>query len=131
MLAQANAFRTKLGVQVSSDLEAYFREFPNEREYIKESFKPGSYAITRARDEFSTYGWLCQCRSRIELNKMVVECTFPHKSSLDRSFKLQLTEDGAVGLSDMPIADLSKYLLAPVLFSRLIAGDPPGPSESD
>lgn len=131
MREPAKRFQTTLAAQVITDMEAYFREFPNERENIRESDEGGFHVITRTRNETANYSYLCQVRSAIATSTMVLTCMFPHRQSLDRTFNLILTAEGAVELSGITVAGLSKYLLAPVLFDRLIPDDPPEPSEGD
>jgi hypothetical protein len=132
MLEQVNVFRTRLAAQIAADLALYFHEFPNEHAYVTSSFEAGTYIITRTRDELATYdGWVAEARSKIDVRTLVIHCQFPHLPSRDGLFALVLTEDGTVGLSEMSIADFSKYLLSPVLFCSLISDDPPEPSEAD
>src|SRR5579863_1644159 len=119
VVAAERVFQESLGLQVSSDLEWYYKEFPKERESIHWETGAGITVITRVRDESSLYeGTPCQARSRIQSIKMVLECRFPHRPTKDRQFKIVITAEGAIGLEDMAITDLSRYLLAPVLFDR-------------
>jgi hypothetical protein len=115
----------------TSDLQTYFREFPQEVQNIQRETEAGDAIITRTRDEESVYeGLRCEVRSKIELRRMVVECRFPHRPRLDKEFKMIITAEGALALADSSIADLSRYLLAPVLFDKLIPDDPSDVPES-
>ncbi len=131
MRGPANEFQKSLYVQVTIDLNAYFKEFPNERDNIQQSVESGLAVITRLRSESAEYGYLCQVRSGIVLRNLVVQCMFSHRPSLDRTFTLVLRDDGAIGLSDMSISELSQYLLAPVLFDQLISSGSPDSPQTD
>lgn len=127
----ATEFQQLLSNQIFSDLHAYYREFPQEAPYIHHANEPGTSIITRLRDENSEYvGVPCQVRFSIEVRQMVVECRFPHRPDMDKMFRIVINAEGALGLADGSVADLSRYLLTPVLFDKLIP-PPPGPSEGD
>jgi hypothetical protein len=117
---QALAFVALLTEQIMSDLHEYYGEFPAETPYIETTNEDGASFITRLRDESSNYvGLKCQVRSSVEITQMVVKCSFAHRPSLDKDFKIIIGVDGKLALSDASISDLSRYLLAPVLFDKL------------
>ena len=116
----ARRFRSLLSDQINSDLEHYFKAFPNERAHIQISEAQGASKITRLRDETSTYeDILPAVVFSIEINALVLQCHFTHRDGMGRRFPLAIRDDGAVGLASGTIASLSEYLLAPVLFNKL------------
>jgi hypothetical protein len=124
-------FGKVLAKQIFSDLHAYFKEFPQEHPNITQEPEPGVSVITRTRDEDTVYeGVPVQVRFNIDVCEMKIECSFPDQPALDRQFKMALTPEGALSLADVSIAGLSRYLLTPVLFDKLIPNDPPSPSEA-
>jgi hypothetical protein len=125
-------FQTSFGDQVGYDIEAYFREFPSERGNIQRESEAGVYLITRTRDEGSIYtGLACQVRTSISVHEMLVECSFPHRPALDKKFRLIINPDGAVGVAECSVADLSRYMLTPVLFDKLnLNVDLPGTADA-
>jgi hypothetical protein len=129
--AAAGEFQEALSAQIFSDLSAYFREFPQERPNIQDANEPGVSIITRSRDEDTVYdGAPCQVRFSIDVRRMEIQCSFPHNSTMNRQFKMAITPEGALTLADGSVAELSRYLLTPVLFDKLIPNDPPSPSEA-
>jgi hypothetical protein len=61
---------------------------------------------------------------------MALICEFPHKLGMDKVFDMALNpDDGSIALTDCSIAALSKYLLTPVLFDKLISSESPDPSQ--
>ncbi len=117
---QALAFVALLTEQIMSDLSEYYREFPAEAPYIETTNEEGASFITRLRDESSNYvGLKCQVQFGVEITQMILKCSFGHRPSLDKDFKIVIGVDGELALSDASISDLSRYLLAPVLFDKL------------
>ena len=128
----AGEFRQALSEQINSDLQAYSREFPEEAQYIQIGSELGPSTITRLRDHESEYGGdPCIVTFSIEVTEMVVECNFSLHPNLGRSFRIVLSADGRLALADASIADLSRYLLTPVLFDKLFPGGAPDHSEND
>lgn len=117
----ARAFSQSLNAQMHHDLAAYFREFPEERQYIQTEARTaqGLSRINRVRDEQSTYGFECAVEFGCEVSGMVFTCRFAHEPGLDKDFLIELKEDGSLGPASCSVADLSQYLLGPVLFNRV------------
>ncbi len=112
-----------LSKQVFTDLEAYFAIFPEERKNIDSANEGNVFVLTRINFDASIYAGLpCQVRTTISVQDLAVLCCFPHMPKMDRSFRIELDqESGALCLMGTTIADLSRYILTPVIFDRLVA----------
>jgi hypothetical protein len=129
-LEAINEFRALFSEQIESDLEAYFKEFPDEYENIAlGQDRPFSY-VERMKCDDCKYDFLCQARTKISVDSMTVYCEFSHRPNLNRPFSIIIDDNGRMRLAEGSIADLSRYLLSPVLFDRLIP-DAPSPSEPE
>ena len=122
-------FRQLLSGQIESDLRAYRVEFPEETQNIHNFNEADVSIIARLRDRDSEYAETpCRVQFKIVIERMALMCGFPHNPRMDKTFNIVLNTDGTLGLADASVADLSQYLLAPVLFDKLIAKVPEGDS---
>ena len=123
-------YMASLTAQIRRDLLAYYAEFPEEEEHIEEHHTEDGTTIIRksapASERF--VGITHSVEFAFEITSMVLICKFTHAPQLNKEFPLMLKSDGEVS-AGITIQDLSKYLLAPVLFSTIPAAELQRPSE--
>ena len=120
-------FAANLRQCIHEDMEAYNKHFPAERHHIEvKEDSEGFTAIIRARSDTSRFDPPIKAKYRFVPAKGLMECRFTadaHKA-LSRDFVLTVEPDGSIAIPDgMSVVDMSRYLLAPMLFPKLVADE--------
>jgi hypothetical protein len=128
--ATAESFRSALKPfmealfrNIRNDLSVYYSEFSEDTNFIEEgTTSEGRHFIRKSvRSDNRFIGVIPAVEFAFELTDMVLVCRFHHVTHLDREFPLILNDDGHMAVPGMSMEDLSKYLLAPVLFDTICA----------
>jgi hypothetical protein len=105
---------------IRNDLSMYYNEFSEETNFIEEgTTAEGRHFIKKCKSETRCIGVIPAVEFACELTDMVLVCRFHHATHLDREFQLILDHEGHMAVPGMSVGDLSKYLLAPVLFDTI------------
>jgi hypothetical protein len=120
-------FQKILTEQLRSDFAVYCAEFPEESANVRIKYNESDHTVI-TMDNGDPEVSPCQVRFTIMVHEMRLLCQFSHRPELNKVFDIVHNADGSIGLADGSIADLSRYLLAPVLFGELIPDHPPNPS---
>ena len=117
-------FMASLTSQIRRDLLTYYTEFPDEEENVQEHHTDDGTTIVRKLSPVAErfVGITHSVEFAFEITSMVLICRFSHAPQLNKEFPLMLKSDGEV-TAGITIQDLSKYLLAPVLFSTIPAAE--------
>ena len=118
-------FREALFRNIRSDLSRYYSEFSEEANFIEEgTTAEGRHFIRKSGKSGNRFvGVIPAVEFAFELTDMVLVCRFHHVTHLDREFPLILDDNGHIAVPGMFMEDLSKYLLAPVLFDTIPIGE--------
>lgn len=116
----ATDFQRVIATQIHNDLAAYRELFPEEAPFIViDNPGTGCSVIKRTRDATSLYtGVLPTVETHIEVRELLLVCKFQPFEGLNREFKLVSDENGKLGLAEGSIAQISEYILAPILFDK-------------
>ena len=117
----AESLRSELSQQISVDLQMYMQQFPEERKYIERKQEPGCSRISKIGHPDGLYdGPKPSVKISFQTHPdLMLECSFEHRSSLNRSFKVVLRENGHPCFEGASIPELSEYVLKPILFDNL------------